>query len=91
MILWMSFPILSTIAVNKLTFLYDEKTNRAGFELKRGTWGPSYKDTKKIAKLTQDEYVRKKAKESIRLWRISFSCFFFSIILFFIIGFLNKP
>lgn len=81
----MAFPIIATVAVNKLTFLYREDTNKAGFKLKRRTWGPSYKDTKKILEFTDDEYTRTKAKESIRLWKISYNCLYISIVLWVVI------
>lgn len=88
--LWMGFPIIATIAVNKVAFLYHEDTNKAGFKLKRRTWGPSYKDTKKIIEMTNDDFTRQKARESIRLWNISYYCLYASIILFIIVGFLNN-
>ena len=82
---------MATIAVNKVTFLYNEDTNtKAGFKLKRRTWGPSYKDTKKIVELTNDDFTRQKAKESIHFWKISLYCFYASIALWILILFVNK-
>ena len=74
--IWLGFPILSTMAVNKVLSFYDEDSKILGIELKERTWGPSYKETKKIFQLTKDEFIKQRAKESIRLWRLSYYCLY---------------
>lgn len=90
-IMWLAFPITATLAASKVSYLYSDKSGKAGYNLKRRTWGPSYKDTKKILQSTDDAYTRLKAKESIKLWKISFKCLYISIVLYIVILALNKP
>ncbi len=92
-LLWIAIPILMWSAVYKLQHLYNEDNNKAGFKLKKRIWGPTYmtyKKAKKVAALTKDEDTRKKAYEAIRLWKMSYYCFFCFIIAFFLIGFLQR-
>ena len=89
-IIWLAFPILATIATNKIGFIYDINPNKVGFKLKRRTWGPSYKDTKKIFQLTDDDYIKQKAKDSISLWKISYNCLYISIGLYIVVLVLSK-
>lgn len=51
-ICWLLFPILSSMAVNRVSYLYHENEEKAGFKLKKRTWGPTYGDTKRILKLS---------------------------------------
>ena len=88
-VLWMGLPILATRAVNKLVFLYDEPSHKIGFELKKRTWGPSYRDTKKVVKSTSDEFIRKKAEEAVRLWKMGFYSFGSALVLWVIIVLLD--
>ena len=46
-ILWITFPILATIAGNRLEYWFSEDTNYAGFKLTKQTRGPSYNSLKK--------------------------------------------
>ncbi len=55
-ILGLGFPVIAIIAVNRLSYLYHNKTNKAGFEFKRRTYSPSYKDTLKNLELTEDDF-----------------------------------
>ncbi len=89
-ILFSAFPIIATIAVNKVNFLYNEEVSKVGFELKKRTWGPSFKETKKVAELSTNKYYRKKAHEAIFLWKISYGCLIVFAFLFVILGFLNS-
>lgn len=86
-ILFITFGVSFNLAVNKILFIYNE-FHKAGFDLKRRTWGPTFSDTKKIAELTKDEYVRNKANESVKLWKIGFFCLLSFFMVFLVVLFL---
>ncbi len=64
-------PICMILAVNQLTHIYINP-NKAGFDIKIRTWGPTYSETKKILELTTDTKTKKSAKLSINLWKVGF-------------------
>lgn len=89
-ITFLIFPILGNIASNRLNFLFEDKYIKdIGFELEERTWGLTYGDSKKVYKLSKTEFIKKKAKQSIRLWDYSFLGLLTFLILLFIKIFLG--
>ncbi len=84
-IFFLGFPVLKTIATNKLLFLYeDEYINTIGFKLEERTWGPTFKDSKKVFISTNNQQVKKKVAQAIKLHKYSHLSLLISITLYFI-------
>lgn len=82
-ITFLGFPILKIIASNKLSFLYeDEYISTLGFKLEEKTWGPTFKDSKKVFISTNNQLLKKKACQAIKLHRFSYLCLLIFITLY---------
>ena len=81
-LLWICFPVFAIMASNKLLFIYDESPEKIGVKLKQRTWGPSYSDAKKIFNMSRDENAKQKAREAIKLWKISFGSIYSFVLVY---------
>ena len=70
---WIAMLISWIIAVNYLSYIYNEP-DKAGFDMKIRTWGPSYIETKRILLSTKDVRTRARAKKSLKMWKVGFYC-----------------
>ena len=72
--LFIAFCVLFNLAANKMTFIYNIGNKDFEF-LEDKPWGPGFKNIKKIALYSKNLEIKKKAKESLILWRIGFISF----------------
>ena len=82
---FLCFPILGTIAANRLLFLYEDfSKEKEAFNLIERTWGPTRKDAKKVYRLSTDNLIKLKCRQAIRLYNFSYLSLFIFFILYFI-------